>query len=137
LNASDAWAVGQGDTLHWDGSAWALVPRAHTGSLQRVKIVGPNDVWAVGAGPNNTSLIEHYTALIFTDVPPTQPFYPYIQWLACRGIIGGYADGTFRPGATVTRGQLLKMVVNAAGWPLVTPPTPSFADVDASNPFYS
>src|SRR5690349_3380532 len=42
----------------------------------------------------------------FTDVPSSNPFYPYVRCLACRGIVSGYADGTFRPGAAVTRGQL-------------------------------
>ena len=27
---------------------------------------------------------------LFSDVPPSQPFYAYIQWLACRGYISGY-----------------------------------------------
>jgi hypothetical protein len=36
----------------------------------------------------------------------------------------------------VTRGQLLKMVVNAAGWSIAQPPTPTFADVPAGSTFY-
>jgi len=73
----------------------------------------------------------------FSDVPDGYVFYPYIQWLACRQIISGYSDGTFRPGASVTRGQLLKMVVNAAGWTPAQPAAPTFADVSAASPFYS
>ncbi len=52
--------------------------------------------------------------LTFTDVPPDNTFYTHVRCLACRGIISGYADGTFRPNNPVTRGQLAKMVSNAA-----------------------
>ena len=81
----------------------------------------------------------------FNDVDGANPFYLYIQWMACRGYISGYPCGGpgepcpgayFRPGNMVTRGQLLKMVVNAAGWAIVTPGTPTFADVAASDAFY-
>jgi hypothetical protein len=87
-------------------------------------------------------------ALRFTDVPEDYPFYLFIQWMACRGYISGYDCGApgepcdpnnapyFRPGAGVTRGQLLKMVVNAAGWTYINPPGPTFADVPLSHPFY-
>lgn len=56
----------------------------------------------------------------FPDVPPPpQPgstFYSYVRCLACRSIIGGFPDGTFRPNSDVTRGQLSKIVANAAGF---------------------
>lgn len=52
----------------------------------------------------------------FSDVAPGSPFYPYIRCLACRGIIGGYEDDTFAPNNQVTRGQLSKIVSNAAGF---------------------
>jgi hypothetical protein len=64
----------------------------------------------------------------FTDVLPSNVFYPYIQCLACRGILSGYPCGGegepcdpnnnpyFRTYNNVTRGQLSKIVSNAAGW---------------------
>ena len=60
-------------------------------------------------------------AVAFQDVPPGDPFYAYIRCLACRGILNGYstsppcvAGGTpcFNGGATVTRGQVAKIVAN-------------------------
>jgi hypothetical protein len=72
----------------------------------------------------------------FTDVPADSTFYPFIQCLACRGLLGGYADGTFRPGNAVTRGQLAKLVANAAGW--TEPVTgPTFSDVAPGSTFYA
>ena len=73
----------------------------------------------------------------FSDVPVGQPFYAAIEAAAHAGIVSGYSDGTFRPGAGVTRGQLAKIVVNAAGWPLQTPAQPTFTDVPPGSPFYS
>ncbi len=40
--------------------------------------------------------------------------YAYLE-TAAHGIMGGYSDGTFRPGNDVTRGQISKTVSNAAG----------------------
>jgi len=38
--------------------------------------------------------------------------YAYVHCLACRDIINGYADGgTFRPGNTLTRGRLSKIII--------------------------
>jgi hypothetical protein len=73
----------------------------------------------------------------FTDVPPSYWAYTYIQWAACQGIVSGYADHTFRPNNNTTRGQLSKVVVLAAGFPLVTPATPTFSDVPLGHPFYT
>lgn len=73
----------------------------------------------------------------FSDVPPDQPFYGYVETAAHEGLVSGYPDGTFRPFNNVTRGQLTKIVVEAAGWLLYTPPTPTFADVPTNHPFYA
>ena len=43
-------------------------------------------------------------------------FYSFVRCLACRGIISGYPDGTFRPNNDVTRGQIAKIVSNSAGF---------------------
>ncbi|HUS17343.1 MAG TPA: S-layer homology domain-containing protein, partial [Chloroflexia bacterium] len=73
----------------------------------------------------------------FSDMPPSSPFYPYIRCLVCRGIVNGYADGTFRPGNPITRGQTAKLIANAAGFADPIPSTQrSFQDVPASDPFW-
>ncbi len=81
------------------------------------------------------------TALVcemnFSDVPPTNPFYIYIRCLYCRGILGGYSDGTFRPYNPTTRGQMSKIVANAAGILDPIPPgTQTYTDVPPSHPFW-
>jgi len=71
----------------------------------------------------------------FSDVPSTDTFYANIRCLACRGIVSGYADGTFRPNNQVTRGQLAKMVSNSAGFSEIVV-TQTFEDVTPANTFY-
>ena len=72
----------------------------------------------------------------FSDVPVDHTFYANIRCLACRGIISGYSDGTFRPGNDITRSQIAKMVSNAAGFS-EDPGPQIYEDVDQSNPFYA
>ncbi|HMA34944.1 MAG TPA: S-layer homology domain-containing protein [Chloroflexia bacterium] len=73
----------------------------------------------------------------FSDVPVDNPFYTYIEAAFHAGLISGYGDGTFHPYANVTRGQLAKILVTAAGWPQITPGTPLYSDVPASSLWYS
>src|SRR5207247_5124765 len=75
-------------------------------------------------------------AISFSDVHPTDYFYTPVLYLACHGVISGYADGTFRPYNLTTRGQLAKIVVLAEAWPFYTPPTPTFQDVPPPNLFH-
>jgi CSLREA domain-containing protein len=71
----------------------------------------------------------------FSDVPVYSPFYIYIKCLACRGIVSGYDDGTFRPNNNVTRGQVAKIVANSAGFSEKVV-AQTFADVPPSQTFY-
>jgi len=72
----------------------------------------------------------------FTDVPPSNLFYEYIETAFNHDIIAGYTDGTFRWGNNITRGQLAKIVVEAEGWPTNTSGGPHFTDVPPNHPFY-
>jgi N-acetylneuraminic acid mutarotase len=74
--------------------------------------------------------------LPFTDVSASDYFYPAVRYLYCRGAISGYADHTFHPYNDTTRGQVCKIVVLAEGWPIYTPPSPTFRDVPRDHPFY-
>jgi hypothetical protein len=125
---NNVWAVGASAVLHYNGYFWqeATAPAGANAIDSR----GPNNVWAVG------SVVMHYPDMpIFSDVSPDNPFYRHIQELSCRGIISGYADGTFRPNNFVTRGQQAKIVSNAAGF--IDPPGgQAFQDVAPGSTFY-
>ncbi|HEX8221949.1 MAG TPA: S-layer homology domain-containing protein, partial [Chloroflexia bacterium] len=74
--------------------------------------------------------------MVFTDVGEASPFYSYIRCLACKGIVGGYSDGTFRPHNNVTRGQASKMLANSAGFDEPVSGQ-TFSDVPPGSPFYT
>jgi hypothetical protein len=97
-----------------------------------------NEVWAAGSATlqsGTATLYERFGQPTFSDVQPGSTFYPYVSCLACKGILGGYPDGTFRVGNDVTRGQLSKIVANAAGF---TEPASGqlFEDVPPGSTFY-
>jgi hypothetical protein len=80
----------------------------------------------------------------FNDASPGSTFYTWIRCLACRGIVSGYPCGGpgepcpgayFRPGNNVTRGQVAKIVSNAAGYS-ETPTAQTFEDVPPTGTFY-
>jgi hypothetical protein len=81
VSANDVWAVGSAFdrslTMHWDGSAWRIVPSPNPGNvhnvLNAVAAVASNNVWAVGSYDDGT-LILHWDGATWTHVPsPSQP----------------------------------------------------------------
>ncbi|MGI8589315.1 MAG: S-layer homology domain-containing protein [Chloroflexia bacterium] len=117
-------------------------PYNYTTRAQMVKIVvlGFNKAIVTPTGGGYT----------FTDVTPSNNFYAVIETAAADGIVSGYNCGTapagpcdaqhrpwFLPYANVTRGQLSKIDVNAAGWMLYNPPVPHFIDVLPGSTFYT
>lgn len=49
----------------------------------------------------------------FPDVPEDSTHHDAIVWAVDNGLMGGYGDGTFRPGDPVTRGQIATILRNA------------------------
>jgi len=84
---------------------------------------------------------------IYTDVDTDNTFYMWINRLSIHGFMGGYPCGGegepcddqnrpyFRPFANATRGQLAKIVANAAGIG-GTPTGLFYTDVPEDHPFY-
>ena len=52
----------------------------------------------------------------YEDVPTTNTFAGYIAYCAKEGIISGYADGTFRPAASLSGYAFMKMLLGALGY---------------------
>lgn len=85
------------------------------------------------------------TTPTFRDVPTSNAFYPYVETAYSHSVISGYNCGGpgepcpglyFRWGTNVTRGQTAKIIVNAFGWMVTPPTTPTFRDVPTTNTFY-
>ena len=56
----------------------------------------------------------------YKDVPTTNVFAGYIAYCAKEGLISGYADGTFRPAATLSGYAFMKMLLGALGYDATT-----------------
>ena len=56
------------------------------------------------------------TAAPYSDVPADSTFAGYIAYCKNQGIISGYADGTFKPGNTLTGFAFIKMLLCALGF---------------------
>ena len=52
----------------------------------------------------------------YKDVPTTNTFAGYIAYCPKEGIISGYADGTFRPAASLSGYAFMKMLLGALGY---------------------
>ncbi|MFL5733291.1 MAG: S-layer homology domain-containing protein [Chloroflexia bacterium] len=159
---SDPEFLPQTLVLRWDGHAWSQVespnPGPRSNELQAVSAASTGDVWAAGQFVNtfdDLTLLERYNSSCatpvptstprvtptacttsFTDVLADSPFYANIKYLSCLGIVSGYSDSSFRPNNNVTRGQLAKIVSNAAGFS-DTPGPQAFEDVPPNHPFYA
>ncbi len=68
---------------------------------------------------------------------PSAYYYSSVYYLACHGVLGGYADGTFQPFHNTTRAQMTKIVLLAFHLPVPVPPlSGTFADVAPGSTFY-
>ena len=70
-------------------------------------------------GPTTAAALRADTAP-YKDVPVNHTFAGYIAYCQQQGIISGYADGTFRPSATLTNYAFLKMLLGALGYDAIT-----------------
>jgi len=98
---------------------------------------------------NSAGFIDPPGNQLFQDVAPGSTFYDYVSRLASRGYIGGYACGGvgeacvppgnlpyFRPNSDATRGQISKIVSNAAAFN--DPPSgQQFQDVAIASTYYT
>lgn len=68
----------------------------------------------------------------FNDVAAGVWFEKNVNYLVDKGVTEGYADGTFRPNAGVTRAEAATFLVRALGLEVVESPTLSFSDTNDS-----
>ncbi|PIC56668.1 Parasporal protein [Sporosarcina sp. P12(2017)] len=73
----------------------------------------------------------------FPDVPSTKHFAEAVNELATRNIIGGYPDGTFKPGNNITRGQAAAIIVKMIKLDMNHVKNPGFKDVSKANGYYN
>jgi len=74
-----------------------------------------------------SALSGYSAAQIFSDVPPSSPFFPYIQEMAEAGITAGCGSGMYCPNTSLTRGQMAVFIVTGLLNQLLGPTKPIIA----------
>jgi len=74
------------------------------------------------------------TTAPYPDVPARSPFCGVISWAKTTGITTGFADGTFKPGANITRAAAAAFLHRATGSPSTACTAAPFTDVPATDP---
>ncbi len=118
------WDVPRGSTYYTyveTARAQGVINGYSDGSFRVGENVSRGQLAKIVAIAQGWSLVNPGTGS-FVDVPPGSTFYQYVETVASRQIIGGYSDGTFRPGNPATRGQISKIVYYAITG--LTPPPP-------------
>jgi hypothetical protein len=134
---TDIWLVGSTissttgttvpETLHYNGTTWAVVPVALPGqasaTLDAVTAISAGDVWAVGedigAGSaiGGSTLIEHWNGTAWSIVAtPTPGAYPSLTGVAGRSAGDVYAVGTNLPSAGGGPEQAMILRWNGNSW---------------------
>ncbi|HEX8598089.1 MAG TPA: S-layer homology domain-containing protein [Chloroflexia bacterium] len=157
-----AGGAGANSIARWNGAQWSALGSGLASAQTFISVyalaAGGSDVYVGGsftqAGGKPSSKFGIYHAspsgnptptstvtpggcnISFSDVPEGSTFHPYVICLACRDILGGYADNTFRPQNQITRGQIAKIVSNAAGYTDDVSSMQTYTDVPSTQPFH-
>ncbi|MDI3331451.1 MAG: S-layer homology domain-containing protein [Micrococcus sp.] len=75
--------------------------------------------------------------LTFSDNPEGSAFYNAVQWMADEGISVGYADGTFKKNAQVSRAHTASFLYNFEDADFDAPEESPFSDVNAGGAFFT
>ena len=79
---------------------------------------------------------EAHAAPTFKDVEAKAEYGQAIANLVERGVVQGYADGTFRPYQAITRAQSAKMLAKMLELDTEDIVNPEYKDVDETNEYY-
>jgi hypothetical protein len=141
FSPTDVWAVGsvvgagaQGRTLamHWNGSAWSVVPSANPDPnvdvLAAVDGLSSNDLWAVGlrgrsetmtgVGPGTRTLAEHWNGARWSAVTtPNTGDEDSLTGVAAATPTAVFSVGNFvQTGGTIPIDRTLAQRFNGASW---------------------
>jgi hypothetical protein len=137
--AWQAWQDGDWEIFTFDivsgGTSWLI----NLGGVNRAPVIADARVlWVGNDGHDNEIFTAVPTSISptpqFSDVSGMAPYRSAILDLGGRGVIGGYADSTFRPGALLWRAQFAKMIVGALDVTVNASMVAPFADLGPDDP---
>lgn len=119
-----------GDYQSTNVGGYAVAPTPAQGHVEGILTSWTETQDGTGATENRWGSFGTFCSNVFNDVDLalTSPFYSYSRLLSCKGIMGGYPCGGptepceygnnsyFRPSASITRGQIAKIVAVSAGY---------------------
>ncbi len=98
---------------------------------------------ALGAAGYDISTIKESDEAPFKDVPLFSWYVPYVKTAKDLSLIGGYNDGTFKPGQLINRAEAVKILFKAFGLDIANVPDElpenakkNFVDMPKSAWFY-
>lgn len=83
-SANDVWAVGTGVVIHWDGTAWSVVP-GRTGEATSVWGTAANNVYVTHFAPSYGS-VEHWNGTTWTIEQTAGAFFSTIHGSSASNI---------------------------------------------------
>jgi|GEM_PF-3082408 len=132
------------DGCHWTATADAAFISLSTGGGSGTGsvdfLVAPNPETVarratISIGGQRFSVLQ---GAKFSDVPPSHPYYDFINKLSASGITNGCGYGNYCPEASVTREQMAIFIERSLGqFNPPTPATPRFTDVPPSRGGYA
>jgi cell division septation protein DedD len=143
ISASNAWAVGNASSgqapanqatlvLHWNGTAWSIIPSPSPGAaglntLYAVSANSANDVWAVGSYTQTDraqTLVEHWDGTSWNVIPsPNMPDNNELYGVVAVGPNDVWAVGYW--GHSSFGFSTLIEHWDGSSWSIVTSPNPS------------
>jgi hypothetical protein len=151
--ANDIWAVGtytapnahnETFSVHYDGTAWALVPMPAAPqtntfpvyNLNSVVAVAANDAWAVGeitTGAPVSTLVEHWNGAAWSVVAsPTPGLFPRVRGVAARSATDVWAVGDIATDEQTPQYRTFTLRWNGSSWARVaSPPGNAYAELYA------
>jgi len=152
-SASDIWAVGTYDapgsgnqtfSLHYDGTAWSLVPMPAAPQtptfphyvLNAVVALAAGDVWAVGQiteGAPSGTLVEHWNGTSWSVVAsPTPGLFPTLRSVAARSATDVWAVGDIATNEQTPQYRTFTLHWDGTAWTRVaSPPANAYSELYA------
>ncbi len=170
-SGNDLWMLGNETISHWDGTIITVAPScanpytdvpASFYALSQIEYLTclsiVNGTSSHSFSPNASASRIQFAKMIslargwplvtpttqtFSDVPPSDPLYTYVETAYANGAISGATQAActahqvaypcFLPNDLISRAQAALITVRAFGWPIDTTGGPHFTDVPTSN----
>lgn len=105
-------------------------------SLIMVKSSEDRTFKIIAKSDNGEAKSASLRAQVFSDVVGNYPYADAIKYLKENNIVGGYPDGTFKPGNTINRAEAVKIILSGNDIP-VSKGSISFPDVPTTAWFHN